>query len=162
MLRVELHVWFTVSTFVIFKITILGDELVRFLPLLLLQHWVSHLHVFAAKLMSRQELHNASSNRIPQNIGCSPQTVPTSQQETENEWANKWENILGTDVTPAIFEGSAIFDNFFHFSCMQMKWGEIFTSHIRLNANRGGGWRGGGSLISESGVAAGVYNPVLF
>lgn len=99
MLEVGLHVGFKVSAFVIFKITILGDELVRFLSLLLLQHRVSHFHIFAAELVSGQELHNAGSDRVSQNIGCGTQTVPTPQGE-KTERVNKWETC-GTQVTPA-------------------------------------------------------------
>lgn len=75
-----LHVGFAVSTFIVFKVAILGDELVRFLPLLLLQHRVSHLHVSAAELVSRQELHDAGADRVSQHVGGGAQSVPGEQQ----------------------------------------------------------------------------------
>lgn len=87
MLEVGLHVWLEVSTLVVFKITILQDKLVRLLSLLLLQHRVSHFYVFAVELVSRQELHNAGSDGVTQNIGCGTETVPVNQrQNRENVW----------------------------------------------------------------------------
>ena len=81
----DLHVGFAVSTFVIFKITILGDELVGLLPLPLLQHGVSHLHVFAAQLVPRQELHDAGADRVAQHVGGGPQAVPEVRHGREKQ-----------------------------------------------------------------------------
>lgn len=77
----KLHVRFTVGAFVVFEVAVLGDELVGFLPLLLLQHRVSHLHVLAAELVSGQELHDAGADRVSQNIGGGAQTVPGKKSE---------------------------------------------------------------------------------
>lgn len=79
--KVELHVGLTVSPFVVLKITVLWDELVRFLPLLLLQHRVSHLHIFAAEFMSGQELNDAGSDGVSQNIGGGAEAVPAFQNK---------------------------------------------------------------------------------
>lgn len=78
---IDLHVGLTVSALVILKITVLWDELVRFLPLLLLQYSVSHLHIFAAKFMSGQELNDAGSNRVSQNIGGGTEAVPVAENK---------------------------------------------------------------------------------
>lgn len=86
---VQLHVGFTVGTFVIFKITILGDELVGFLPLPLLQHRVAHLYVFAAQLVSGQELHDAGADGIPQDVGRGTKSVPAHQPGTESTDARR-------------------------------------------------------------------------
>lgn len=67
------------STLVVFHVAVLRDELVGFLALLLLQDRVSHLHVFAAELVSGQELHNAGPDGVPQDVGGGPKTVPESQ-----------------------------------------------------------------------------------
>lgn len=104
MVEVGLHVWFKVSAFVIFKITILGDELVWFLSLLLLHHRISHFHVFAAELVSGQELHNAGSDRVSQNIGSGTQTVPAPKRKRGLISGR----MCGTQETPAVFEGRVI------------------------------------------------------
>lgn len=80
-----LHVRFNVGTFVIFKITVLGNELVRLLFLLLLQHRVAHLHVFAAKLVPGQKLHDPGADGVPQDIGCGAQTVSRAHGDASEE-----------------------------------------------------------------------------
>lgn len=63
---------------VVFEIAVLGDELVGLLSFLLLQHRVAHLHVFAAELVSGQKLDDSGSDRVSQDVGGGPETVPAA------------------------------------------------------------------------------------
>lgn len=64
---------------VVLEVAVLGDQLVRFLSFLLLHHRVSHLHIFAAELVSGQELYDSGSDRVSQDVGGGPETVPAAR-----------------------------------------------------------------------------------
>ena len=88
---------------VVFQITILGNELVGLLSFLVLQHRVSHLHIFAAELVPGQDLYDSGSDGVSQNVGGGPETVPaatekTARLETQFSCPQQEETLRGTEI----------------------------------------------------------------
>lgn len=97
-----LHVGLAVRALVVLQVAVLGDQLVGFLPLLLLHHRVPHLHVSAAQLVSGQELHDAGADRVSQDVGGGPKAVPDRRDgfwsvlclTSEPVWFSAAQNVL--------------------------------------------------------------------